>query len=37
MTDINGLELIDSAEAGNTGAHEQLFETFYGELRRAAI
>jgi RNA polymerase sigma factor (TIGR02999 family) len=36
MTDINGLELIDTAEAGNTGAHDQLFETFYGELRRMA-
>ena len=36
MADINGLQLIDSAEPGNTGAHDQLFETFYGELRRMA-
>ena len=36
MTDINGLKLIDSAEPGNTGGHDQLFETFYGELRRMA-
>jgi RNA polymerase sigma factor (TIGR02999 family) len=36
MADINGLQLIDSAEPGNTGAHDQLFETLYGELRRMA-
>ena len=36
MEDINGLQLIDSAEPGNTGAHDQLFETFYAELRRMA-
>ena len=36
MEDINGLQLIDSAEPGNTGAHDQLFEAFYAELRRMA-
>jgi RNA polymerase sigma factor (TIGR02999 family) len=36
MSEINGLKLIDSPQPGNTGAHDQLFETFYGELRRMA-
>jgi RNA polymerase sigma factor (TIGR02999 family) len=30
------LKLIDSAEPGNTSAHDQLFEILYGELRRLA-
>ena len=36
MEEINGLKLIDLAEPGKTGPHDQLFEAFYGELRRLA-
>ncbi len=37
MADINGLKLIDPIEPGGTPAHDQLFKTFYNELRRMAV